>query len=127
MMLVLVGASLGFVLGATAGGWVMMQMALRVETAAAKRWEHVVAAQHAIGGDLVTRAIYGGEPGPARVERTESPEERLESAISEDTIRNGMAELRRGYEANGVMNMTDEELREEAVMIASGINPFGAP
>lgn len=115
------GLSLGLIAGFVATEW----MHTRVARMVAGQWQHVVAAQHAIGGDLVTQAIYGGQPVPARVEREETPEERLEGHISEDMIQRGVDQLREAYAGAGVHSISDEELREEAVMIASGVDPFG--
>lgn len=62
-------------------------------------------------------------PPPVTVSREIDAEERVQRMVSEDTIANGMNELRHLYTAQGLRVPEDDALRSEAISMLGQIEP----
>lgn len=87
------------------------------------RWRSLLATERAATARVAEIAQFGGPRAePEIASRMEDMHEKLEQRISEETIARGVATLRDAYRDVGI-TPSDDELREEVLLLASGHRP----
>lgn len=98
------------------------------ETRLHAMYERMMATQVRVFEQSVRLVQYGApEPQAAAIaDREPDAELTVRMAVREDTIRRGVTELRRAYQAVGIV-MSDDELRAEAESMVQGVSPAPRP